>query len=169
MTFEFPDLPEWEAGTLTHSATPTGNSVMSLPPLLPRSPCLQAVTSLVAKHLLVSPWTSFLWCIACVAHSSSHNQRNTPFVSAATRKASFNSFLQPVVHNWSIKCCGMCCPLCGKVHIKDPLLLIGKSSLCGDSGFPLKKLNKHFKVNVNPILFYPLAAPRLLTLFLRSS
>ena len=24
MTFGFPDLPEWEAGTLTHSATPTG-------------------------------------------------------------------------------------------------------------------------------------------------
>ena len=26
------------------------------------------------------------------------------------------------------------CPVCGKVHIKDPFLLIGKSS-----GFPLKK------------------------------
>ena len=33
-----------------------------------------------------------------------------------------------------------CCPVCGKAHIiKDPLLLIGKSSQCGDSGFPLKK------------------------------
>ena len=37
---------------------------------------------------------------------------------------------QPVVHNWSIKGCGMCCPVCGKVHIKDPLLLIGNSSQC---------------------------------------
>ena len=46
---------------------------------------------------------------------------------------------QPVIHNWSIKECGMCCPVCGKVHIKDPLWLIGKSSLCGDSGFPLQK------------------------------
>ena len=46
---------------------------------------------------------------------------------------------QPVVHNWSIKGFGMCCPGYGKVHIKDRLLLIGKSSLCGDSGFPLKK------------------------------
>ena len=27
----------------------------------------------------------------------------------------------------------------GKVHIKDPLLLIEKSSLCGGSGFPSKK------------------------------
>ena len=27
-------------------------------------------------------------------------------------------------------------PVCGMVHIKEPLLLIGKSSLCGSSGFP---------------------------------
>ena len=32
---------------------------------------------------------------------------------------------------------GMCYPVCGIVHIKEPLLLIGKSSLCGGSGFPL--------------------------------
>ena len=31
----------------------------------------------------------------------------------------------------------MCYPVCGMVHIKEPLLLIGKSSLCGGSGFPL--------------------------------
>ena len=31
---------------------------------------------------------------------------------------------------------GMCYPVCGIVHIKEPLLLIGKSSLCGSSGFP---------------------------------
>ena len=24
----------------------------------------------------------------------------------------------------------MCCPACGKVHVKDPLVLIGKNSLC---------------------------------------
>ena len=30
-------------------------------------------------------------------------------------------------------------PVCVQVHIKDPLLLIGKSNLCGDSRFPLKK------------------------------
>ena len=27
-------------------------------------------------------------------------------------------------------------PVCGMVHIKEPLLLIDKSSLCGGSGFP---------------------------------
>ena len=31
----------------------------------------------------------------------------------------------------------MCYPVCGMVHIKEPLLLIGKSSLCGGSRFSL--------------------------------
>ena len=46
---------------------------------------------------------------------------------------------QPVVHNWFIKGRGMYCSVYGKVHIKDPFLLIEKSSLCGGSGFPSKK------------------------------
>ena len=29
----------------------------------------------------------------------------------------------------------MCYPVCGMVHIKEPLLLIGKSSPCDSSGF----------------------------------
>ena len=33
------------------------------------------------------------------------------------------------------KGCGMCYPVCGMVHIKEPLLLIGKSRLCGGSRF----------------------------------
>ena len=28
-------------------------------------------------------------------------------------------------------------PVCGMVHIKEPLLLIGKSSQCGGSGLPI--------------------------------
>ena len=31
----------------------------------------------------------------------------------------------------------VCAILCGMVHIKEPLLLIEKSSPCGGSGFPL--------------------------------
>ena len=42
----------------------------------------------------------------------------------------------PVLHVWCNKGRGMCYPVCGMVHIKEPLLLIDKSSLCGDSGFP---------------------------------
>ena len=46
-------------------------------------------------------------------------------------------FLVPVsAPRWCNKGGGMCYPVCGMVHIKEPLLLIGKSSLCGGSGFP---------------------------------
>ena len=47
---------------------------------------------------------------------------------------SYFSF-QPVLHDWCNKGRGMSYPVCGMVHIKEPLLLIGKSSLCGGSGF----------------------------------
>ena len=43
---------------------------------------------------------------------------------------------QPVLQDWCNKGRGMCYPVCGMVHIKEPLLLIDKSSLCGGSGFP---------------------------------
>ena len=48
---------------------------------------------------------------------------------------SYFSF-QPVLHDWCNKGCGMCYPVSGMVHIKEPLLLIDNSSLCGGSGFP---------------------------------
>ena len=47
----------------------------------------------------------------------------------------YQSF-QPVLYDWCNKGCGMCYPVCGMVHIKEPLLLIGNNSLCGGSGFP---------------------------------
>ena len=48
---------------------------------------------------------------------------------------SYFSF-QPVLHEWCNKGCGMCYPVCGMVHIKEPLLLIEKSSpFSGGSGF----------------------------------
>ena len=53
-------------------------------------------------------------------------------VSRLRRHVSF----QPVLHDWCNKGCSMCYPVCGMVHIKEPLLLIEKSSLCGGSGFP---------------------------------
>ena len=49
---------------------------------------------------------------------------------------SYFSF-QPELHDWCNKGRGMCYPVCGMMHIKEPLLLIGKGSLCGSSGFPL--------------------------------
>ena len=47
---------------------------------------------------------------------------------------SYFSF-QPVLHDWCNKGRGMCYPVCGMVHIKEPLLLIDNSP-CGGSGFP---------------------------------
>ena len=49
---------------------------------------------------------------------------------------SYFSF-QPVLHDWCNKGRGICYPVCGMMHIKEPLLLIGKSSPYGGSGFPL--------------------------------
>ena len=40
--------------------------------------------------------------------------------------------LQPVLHDWCNKGHGICYPVCGMMHIKEPLLLI-------DSGFPLSR------------------------------
>ena len=40
---------------------------------------------------------------------------------------------QPVLHDWCNNSCGMSYPVCGTVHIKEPLLLIRKSSLYGGS------------------------------------
>ena len=42
---------------------------------------------------------------------------------------------QPVLHDWCNKGRGMCYHVCGMMHIKEPFLLIGKSSPCGGSGY----------------------------------
>ena len=34
--------------------------------------------------------------------------------------------LQLVLHSWCNKGCGLYCPVCGEVHVKDILLLIRK-------------------------------------------
>ena len=58
-----------------------------------------------------------------------------------------------LIHNWCNKGCGMY-PVSGMMHIKEPLLLIRKSSPCGGSGFPLSYLSgllpyvwRHITVN----------------------
>ena len=58
---------------------------------------------------------------------------------------SYFSF-QPVHHNWCNKGCGMCHPVCGMMHRKEPLLLTGKSSPCGRSWFPLSQSEWSFTI-----------------------
>ena len=62
---------------------------------------------------------------------------------------SYFSF-QPVLHYWCNKGRGMCYPVCGMMHIKEPLLLIGKSSPCGGSGFPLSLSEWSFTICPSP-------------------
>ena len=62
---------------------------------------------------------------------------------------SYFSF-QPVLHDWCTNGRGMCYPVCGMVHIKEPCLLIEKSSLCGGSGFPLSLSEWSFTICLTP-------------------
>ena len=62
---------------------------------------------------------------------------------------SYFSF-QPVPHDWCNKGRGMCHPVCGMMHIKEPLLLIGKSSPCGGSGFSLSLYEWSFTISLTP-------------------
>ena len=45
----------------------------------------------------------------------------------------------PMLHNWCNKGHGMCYPVCGMMHIKEPLLLIGKRPMWPQqvSSFPI--------------------------------
>ena len=56
----------------------------------------------------------------------------------------------PVLHDWCNKGRGMCYPVCGMMHIKEPLLLVGKSSPCGCSGFPLSLSELPFTICLTP-------------------
>ena len=63
---------------------------------------------------------------------------------------SYFSF-QPVLHDWCNTGYGMCYPDCGIVHIKEPLLLIGKSSpFSGGSGFPFSLSEWSFSICPTP-------------------
>ena len=45
-------------------------------------------------------------------------------------------------------------PVCGMMHIKEPLLLIGKSSLCGGSGFPLSLSEWSLTICLTMYIYY---------------
>ena len=62
---------------------------------------------------------------------------------------SYFSF-QPMLHDWCNKGRDMCYPVYGMVHIKEPLLLIGKRSPCGGSGFPLSLSEWSFTICPRP-------------------
>ena len=60
-------------------------------------------------------------------------------------------FLVPaMLHDCCNKGRGMYYPIFGMMHIKEPLLVIGKSSLCGGSGFPLSLSEWPFTICLTP-------------------
>ena len=67
---------------------------------------------------------------------------------------SYFSF-QPVLH----KDRGMCYPVCGMVHIKEPLLLTGKSSPCGGRGFPVSLSEWFFTICPTQQVFFYMHHP----------
>ena len=94
-----------------------------------------------------------------LSYSSTHSVPHTPqmtfvllsvykhiYISASNRHFSF----QPVFYDWCNKDHGMWYPFCGMVHIKEPLLLIRKSSLCAGSRFPLLLSDWSFSIYLTP-------------------
>ena len=66
-------------------------------------------------------------------HPTDRIIHTTAFVTPVDPLSYFS--FQPVLRDWCNMGCGMCYPVCGMVHIKEPLLLIDKSSLCAAAGF----------------------------------
>ena len=75
------------------------------------------------------------WDISSVDSVIKNETECTRYTEREVTDLKYFSF-QPVLHDWCNKGRGMCYSVCGMVHIKEPLLLIGKSSLCGGSGLP---------------------------------
>ena len=80
----------------------------------------------IAQWVIMRDRSNMPWCIRSLDRSH------------IVDLLSYFSF-QPVLHDWCKKNKRLSCAiLYGIVHIKDPLLLIGKSSpCCGGSRFPL--------------------------------
>ena len=57
---------------------------------------------------------------------------------------------QQVSQDWCNKGRGVCYPVCRMMHIKEPLLLTGKRSICGGSGFPLSLSEWFFTICPTP-------------------
>ena len=71
-------------------------------------------------------------------------------VGSILHSGSIELFLIPASAPKCNKGCGVCYPVCVMVHIKEPLLLIEKSSPCGSSGFPLLLSEWSFTICLTP-------------------
>ena len=75
---------------------------------------------------------SFRLAVRVILYASSHRQNITyPSLCYTSRGALAGT------RNWYNRGHGMCYPICGIMHIKEPLMLFRKISQCGGSRFPL--------------------------------
>ena len=105
-----------------------------MPSLSPEWPCCRwrLMSFMIQPTVSMSSdphWTTLSLFLKRICNTNSQSSKPDSLT------LSYFSF-QPVLHDWCNKGCGMCYPVCGMVHIKEPLLLIDKSSLCRSSGFP---------------------------------
>ena len=106
-------------------------------------------TFLSCLSLAFSPDVRVLsWC-SCIFNEERKELFYLTIHSTHFNPLNYFSF-QPVLNDWCNKGRGMCYPVCGMVHIKEPLLLIGNSSLCGGSGFPLSLSEWSFTIFLMP-------------------
>ena len=110
---------------------------------------VQAASATICKY--TSPHSLYIKKFNTVSHPTHVSQwcNGSSDQSFMVDPLSYFSF-QPVLHDWCNKGCGMCYPVCGMVHIKEPLLLIGKNSPCGGSMFPLSLSEWSFSIRPRP-------------------
>ena len=115
-----------------HTTTFGTRNISMVPPwgINPTTHCTMSGHSTTELYLAPS-----LWVVGSILHG--------------VDPLSYFSF-QPVLHDWCNKGCGMCYPVCGMVHIKEPLLLIDKSSVCGGSGFPFSLSEWSLTIRLTP-------------------
>ena len=98
--------------------------------------CLYLPHDLCTEHVLVINLYDVFKCTGLKCNSVVRMFTNGAMgrqIDPSCHTLSYFSF-QPVLHDWCNKGHGMCYSVCGMMHIKDPLLLIRKSSPCE---FPL--------------------------------
>ena len=125
----------------------------TLPPPSVASRLLRS--QLVALNIFISqfPPTPPHFSFANDAHGTmGHRFDHSSDQSYIVNPLSYSSF-QPVLHDWCNKGLGMCYPVYGIVHIKEPLLLIEKRSTCsGGSRIPLSLSESSFTIIMSDVI-----------------
>ena len=125
----------WKKGIRTHCLSVTDTSTTTEGFELQRLSSVQCQYNIWYKCALLNKYI-YLFCFV---RFNNFNFRSEVFYSGTSLYMSWwTSLANNIPSNvpqlvWYSKCCGVYYPVCGIVHIKRPLLLLGKNSL--SSGF----------------------------------